>query len=133
MNIGIDIDGADVKARGQVIIDSKDLDYNYKFARDVTGADVIAHGQVIMDSKDLDYNLVFARAVKGADIKAHGKIILASGDVDYNSKFMKIRRSDIAAHEAAINETKLSYCEKFLDDCLDSLKKEKVRIKKKTV
>ena len=45
------IEGADVKAHGNVVIESKNLEWNYNFAKDVKGADVKAHGKVVIESK----------------------------------------------------------------------------------
>ena len=153
----VNIKGTDVKAHGQVIIDSEDLDYNYKFARDVKGANVRAHGQVIIDSGDLDYNCRFAKIkgadvkshgqvmidsgnlgynyefaldIKDADIRAHGQVIINSGSIEYNEKFKIIEGSDIDAHVAAINNTKIQKCKESLNECLDTMIKEKVKVKK---
>lgn len=126
----VNIKGTDVKAHGQVIIDSEDLDYNYKFARDVKGANVRAHGKVIIDSEDLEYNYKFASDVKGTDVRAHGQVIINSGSIEYNEKFKLIEGSDIDAHVAAINNTKIQECKESLNECLDSMIKEKVKVKK---
>ena len=111
----VNIKGTDVKAHGQVIIDSEDLDYNYKFARDVKGANVRAHGKVIIDSEDLEYNYKFASDVKGTDVRAHGQVIINSGSIEYNEKFKLIEGSDIDAHVAAINNTKIQECKESLN------------------
>ena len=82
------IEGADVKAHGNVIIGSKDLEYNYYFAV-LPGADVKAHEQIIIDSKNLKFNLDFAKNVEGADVKAHGKVIIDSKNLEYNYIFAR--------------------------------------------
>ncbi len=109
---------ADVKAHGQVIIDSGGLYYNYAFARDVEGADVRAHGQIIIDSRDLVDNYKFARDVKGADVKAHGQVIIDSRDLYYNYQFAdKIVGADVRAHGQVIIDSGNSYyIECFLSD-----------------
>ena len=125
-----DVKGANVRAHGQVIIDSGDLDYNYKFAKDVKRANVRAHGKVIIDSGDLEYNYKFASDVKGTDVRAHGQVIINSGSIEYNEKFKLIEGSDIDAHVTAINNTKIQKCKESLNECLDSMIKEKVKVKK---
>ena len=124
------VKGADVKAHGMVIANSGNLLYNYKFARDAKGADTWAHEQVILDSKNLEYNYKFASDVKGADVRAHGKVIINSGSIEYNEKFKLIEGSDIDAHVAAINNTKIQKCKESLNECLDTMIKEKVKVKK---
>ena len=59
------IDGADIKAHEQVVIDSKDPNWNFQFAVLVKEADVRAHGQVIIDSNDPLWNFTFAGYFKG--------------------------------------------------------------------
>lgn len=100
------------------------------FSVNIKGADVKAHGQVIIDSEDLDYNYKFASDVKGADVRAHGKVIINSGSIEYNEKFKLIEGSDIDAHVTAINNTKIQKCKESLNECLDSMIKEKVKVKK---
>ena len=124
------VKGADVKAHGKVIVDSKSLMYNYIFARDAKGADTWAHEQVIIDSKDLEYNYIFAKDVKGANVRAHGQVIINSGSIEYNEKFKLIEGSDIDAHVAVINNTKIQKCKEYLNECLDTMIKEKVKVKK---
>ena len=106
------------------------MEYNYIFARDVKRANVRAHGKVIIDSGDLEYNYKFASDVKGADVRAHGKVIINSGSIEYNGKFELIEGSDIDAHVTAINNTKIQKCKESLNECLDSMIKEKVKVKK---
>lgn len=126
----VNIKGAAVKAHGQVIIDSEDLEENYEFATHVKGADVKAHGKVIVDSGNLMYNYKFASDVKGANVRAHGQVIINSGSIEYNEKFKLIEGSDIDAHVAAINNTKIQKCKESLNECLDTMIKEKVKVKK---
>ena len=38
------------------MLESKESEWNYYFARDVKGADVMAHGRVIIESKDSRVN-----------------------------------------------------------------------------
>ena len=62
------IEGADVKAHGKIILDSKDLKFNFLFARDK------AHEQIILDSEDLAHNLLFLDLEK-SDKNAHKRVI----------------------------------------------------------
>ena len=58
------------------VIESKDLAFNYSFARDIEGADILAHGKVIIESKDPEYNYKFAKDIEGADVQAHKEVLL---------------------------------------------------------
>ena len=100
------------------------------FPVNIKGAAVKAHGQVIIDSEDLEENYEFATHVKGADVRAHGQVIINSGSIEYNEKFKLIEGSDIDTHVAAINNTKIQKCREYLNECLDSMIKEKVKVKK---
>ncbi len=44
------------------------------FVENIEGADMQAHEQIVLDSKSIFWNLEFARYVEGADIKAHGQL-----------------------------------------------------------
>ena len=93
----------DVKAHGQVVLDSGYPWENYIFARDIKGADVKAHGKVVINSGDAYTNYLFARDIKGADIKAHEKVVIDSGDLYFNCEFAKnVPSANIMAHRKAI-------------------------------
>ena len=74
------------------------------FAKNVQGADIKAHEKVILDSKDLKWNYMFAKNVQGADIKTLGQIVLNSKDLIWNSRFAKIDGADFEAHQKVIAE-----------------------------
>ncbi|MDD6244485.1 MAG: hypothetical protein PUB03_02350 [bacterium] len=76
------------------------------------------------------YNYKFASDVKGANVRAHGQVIINSGSIEYNEKFKLIEGSDIDTHVAAINNTKIQKCKESLNECLDTMIKEKVKVKK---
>ncbi len=98
-----DISGADIKAHAQVILNSNDVNYNYRFAKDVEGADVKAHGKIIIKRGTLWDNYSFARDVEGADIKAHAQVILDSQDIEHNYLFAKnVKGADIKAHAQVV-------------------------------
>ena len=81
--------GADIKAHGMVVLDSKDPEWNFKFACLVKDADIKAHAQVVLDSKDLKWNCNFAEYVKDADINAHEQIIIESNDIKLYYNFLR--------------------------------------------
>lgn len=102
-----DIEGADIKAHGQVVINSKDACLNYCFARDIEGADIKAHSEIIISSKNPEYNYYFASEVKGIDIKAHRQAVIESKNSYFNFCFaMHIPSSseDIKNHLEVINK-----------------------------
>ena len=76
----LNINGANVRAHGRVIINSGDPELNYIFVRDVKGADVRAHGQAIINSGDPKWNYLFAEGVKGADVKAYEQVVFKYGN-----------------------------------------------------
>ena len=83
-------------------MDSKDPEYNYRFAQSVKGADIKAHAQVVLDSKDPKYNYNFARYIEGADIEAHAQVVLDSKNPEYNYRFAQdVKGADVEAHKLA--------------------------------
>lgn len=97
--------GADVKAHGRVVIESKDPQWNYNFAKYVEGADVRAHEKVVIDSKDPCYNCWFASDVKGADVEALEKVVIDSKDLFWNAEFLRlVEGADIEAHKKLFDE-----------------------------
>ena len=99
------------KKFSKVIINSKNLRYNYEFARYIKGADLKGHEKVILNSKDVEYNYSFASTIKGADIKKHEKIILESKDLYYICNFASsIPDADIKKCEEIIfNKSNIDY------------------------
>ena len=79
-------------AHGRVVIESKDLEHNYKFARDVKGADIETHGKVIVESKDPKYNYKFARDIKDSDVLAHIHVIDEYNCFDWCSDMLQVSR-----------------------------------------
>lgn len=71
------------KKFSKVIINSKNLRYNYEFARYIKGADLKGHEKVILNSKDVEYNYSFAATIPDADIKKCEEIIFNKSNIDY--------------------------------------------------
>ena len=104
------------------IIETKDLFINKKCAKEIDGADVLAHGQVIIDSRIPLENLMFAK-IKGADIEAHLEIVLQLGDARHNfMALQEFEQCNLLAHinkifaspnETESNEVKIE-CIKWL-------------------
>lgn len=89
------VEGADIRAHGQVVINSRDPECNFLFAREFKNfADVKAHGQVVIDSKNPWWNFLFAWQIKEADINAHKQIVLNSKDSNCISQFETFVKSD---------------------------------------
>lgn len=85
-----------IQKLGQVIIDSKDPEWNFYFARDIKGADVLAHGQVVIASKDPELNYLFARDVKGADILAHAQILYEENQYYFEQLIKELKKIGIS-------------------------------------
>ena len=112
------IKGADVKAHGKVVIESKDPKWNYMFAKDVVGANVKAHEKVVIESKNPEWNYCFAKEVKGADVMAHGRVIIESKDSTFNYWF----REDFEDEYKIIRRNNLiDDAYNFIDDVLDEM------------
>ena len=68
------LDFIDVREHGKVVIDSKNVWYNFLFAQ-LDGADVRAHREVIMEYGSVYDNNTFCSYVDGADIEKHREVI----------------------------------------------------------
>lgn len=113
------IEGANIKAHENIVVESNDLGYIYLFARNIKGSNKERLSKIIIESKDLGYNYLYALYVKNADIKAHGNVILESQNVKYNYLFIKdIDGSDIEKHSHVLlncaNKLYLKYLKKEL-------------------
>lgn len=62
------------------------------------------HENVVIESRDLHYNFEFAK-LPGADIKRHEEVVIESRDPFYNVKFAKLPGADIRKHEDAVIES----------------------------
>lgn len=113
---------SDVSKLGQAIIQSKNLKYNYLFARYIKGADIQGHAEVIINSKNLRCNRLFAENIPGANIEAHEAIILEAKDPKESLLFAKyVKRADIISHANIIIE-KTNYSKKaYFISCMNEL------------
>ena len=84
----LDKNSAEFKQICQNVIDTNNAELNYLFARNVEGADVKKHGEVVLRSKDPSLNYLFATEVVGADIEAHKDVIAQSGDKFFLQKLI---------------------------------------------
>ena len=65
---------ADFKGLQQAVIESGDVKECFEFAK-LPKADILALGQVVIDSRDIYYNYIFAETIYGADVDDHKKIL----------------------------------------------------------
>ncbi len=112
--------GGNVARHGKIVIESKNPEYNYSFAKFVSGADIKAHEQVVLESKDPRWNYQFAKEVFNFDQKAlnihpreamaaHEQVVLDSKDPYYNYCFavnLSGAGADLKAHEQVVIESK---------------------------
>jgi len=77
---------------GKVVIDSKNVWYNFLFAQ-LEGADVRAHGEVIIESRDTYYNSIFPCYVHGADVDRHRQVVIENNSVLEKEKILKKKRT----------------------------------------
>ena len=55
----------------------------------LTPDNIKEHEQVVIDSRNPEYNFKFAKHIENADIDSHAKIILESNDDEYIKKYSK--------------------------------------------
>ena len=67
----------------EVIVKSKNIEFNYLFAKNALDIDVVKNGNVILESCDVQYNYLFARDVKIKDKEPYAKVVLESCNIDY--------------------------------------------------
>lgn len=114
------IKGADVKAHGKAIIESKEPEWNCYFAY-IEGADIKAHEKVVLESKEPEWNYYFARDVKGADVMAHGRVIIESKDSRVNDRFKENFEDE---YKILKENNHIDEVYNFIDDALDKMIKE---------
>jgi len=89
----------DVKENEKIVLESKDTNWCYEFAKNIPGADIKAHEQIILELKNGYYCFIFARDIPGADIEAHEKVILELKDLYCSYCFAKeIPEANIEEH-----------------------------------
>ena len=89
-----DLNFIDVKEHGKVIIDSKNVWYNLLFAQ-LDGADVLAHGEVVMEYGTAYDNDSFCCYVSGADKEKHREVIerkLLEEEQEDRNNLKKVRK-----------------------------------------
>ena len=101
-----------------MIIESKDPEWNYCFAKNVKGADVKDHEKVVLESKNPRLSYCFAKDIKDADVMAHGRVIVENKDSTFNYWF----KEDFEDEYKIIKRNNLiDYTYNFLDDALDEM------------
>ena len=95
---------ADIKKCAKAIIESNLANVNYKFAKEFgRKCDITAHQKIVLDSKYPQLCLNFAKFVKGADIKALEKVCLECKDAELCLDFVQnVKDADIKAHQQVI-------------------------------
>lgn len=103
------IKGVNVLELGKKVIGSKDLDYNYYFARDIDGALVECHEDVIVNGNDDLIKYYFARDVKGSNKRRLGESVL-NGSPEINFFFAKdIKDGLFLKHMESVKNDKILY------------------------
>ena len=100
-----EIPEADASKLQEGVINTGDAYYIYNFARDIPGADISRLQEAIINSGDARYIYNFARYVSGADTSRLQEVIINSGDVYMIYMFARyVRGADInRLQEAIIN------------------------------
>lgn len=97
-----------------VIINSKNMNFIVKCAKNIEGIEVLKLARLVIDSKDVRGNIAFA-SIKGMDIKAHLDVVWQLGDARDNFDVLKEfgDKCDIQKHVLAIFKSKdndFKYC-----------------------
>lgn len=88
-----------IECFGPRVIEQNDSYLSCYFASSVEGADIEAHEQIVLNSNEPIDSYYFAKDVKGANIEAHEKVVLEGEDYIVCYNFAKdIKEADVAAH-----------------------------------
>jgi len=82
-------EGINIKKNEKIILESKNIDYCYEFARDVPGANIKAFEEVILEIKDPYWCYSFAKYLKGSNKEELFKVILESGNKFWINRFLE--------------------------------------------
>jgi len=80
--------GINIKENEKIVLKCKTR-WSYYFALYVPGADIKAHEQIILELKNPQYSYWFAKDTLEANIEEHFKIVYNSGDKDCLEYFIK--------------------------------------------
>jgi len=81
--------GINIQDNEKIVLESKDLEYCYWFARYVPLANIKAFEEAILENKDHSWCYFFAKDVKESNKEELFKVVLESGDKDYINNFLK--------------------------------------------
>ena len=71
----------DINKFKKVVVESKDPEYCYRYAKDVPGIDRKDLEQTVVESENLPYNYLYAKEIEDADLKCHYQVFLENGNV----------------------------------------------------
>ena len=108
----------DRKKMEKVVLEAKNPEYSYMFARDIAGADIKKHQEVVVESNDVEQAVNYASDIPGADVKTLEQIVLASENAKCLYEFaMSVENADIKALGKELVKTKdVDYIKKFEDN-----------------
>lgn len=72
------------------ILSLNNADLSYYFAKEIEGSNKQAHGQVVIKSKDPEYNFLFACYIDKYDVTDYYLTVLASGNKEYIELFRNL-------------------------------------------
>ena len=73
------IEGSNKKAHTKIILSSSDPKLIYETAK-IKGVNVLELGKSIINSKDVNYNYLFARDIDGSLVKSHEDLVVSSNE-----------------------------------------------------
>jgi len=83
------LNGINIKENEKIVLEIKDTNWCYQFAKNIPAADIKAHEKNLLELKDAYYCFIFARDVPEANIEEHFKIIFNSEDKHWLNKFIQ--------------------------------------------
>jgi|688.fasta_scaffold1107748_2 hypothetical protein len=90
---------ANIKAHEKIIIDSKDPEYCYGFARYISEENLKEIQNVIVNSKNAQYCYFFALDIEDSDKQLLSEVVLKSRDVYWIQEFYKHINFDKTKYE----------------------------------
>lgn len=101
--------GSNKKKHADVIEKSNDSYYNYLVARNYSLDDNSPDEKVVLDNKNPEICYNYAKEVKGANVEEHGKEVAKKGDAKLNLEFAKnVPGADLSIHQQAVIDKKIA-------------------------
>ena len=81
--------GINIKKNQKIVLECKDPEVCFYFAKDIPGANIKAHEKILLELKHPKHSYFFARNIAGANIEEHFKVIFNSGNKFWLDRFIE--------------------------------------------